>query len=208
MLKEYLEKTYGYNEPIFLTELTGVTANDNSMRQSIKRMVKSGTLKRFDNGIYYLPKASRLLNKSYLDPIKVIIRKYIRNDMETFGYFTGATFANQLGITTQMPAILEITTNRESSKGRIVTIGTQKIRLKGSSIKITAQNAELLQFLDMVSQIDKYAELSDAEIQDILRNYIQQKKFTRTQLLTYTSVITGNAAKRLIEGGLIYDFTS
>lgn len=51
MLKEYLEETYGYNEPIFLTDLTAATVNANSMRQSVKRMVKSGTLKRFDTGI-------------------------------------------------------------------------------------------------------------------------------------------------------------
>lgn len=208
MLKEYLEKTYGYNEPIFLTDLVMNTANANAMRQSVKRMVKSGTLQRFDTGIYFLPKASRLLNKSYLDPVKVIIRKYIRNDSEVFGYFTGATFANQLGLTTQMPALLEITTNKESTKGRTVTIGNQKVRLKSSSLEITQKNAELLQFIDAVSQIDKYAELSDSELQSTLRTYIQEKNFTRTQLLSITPVITGTTAKKLIEGGLIYDFTS
>lgn len=207
MLKEYLEKNYGYNEPIFLTELSTIVDNNNSMRQSIKRMVKSGTLKRFDTGIYYLPKESQLLNQSYLDPIKVIIRKYIKNDTEVFGYFTGATFANQLGVTTQMPAVLEITTNKESSKGRNVTIGNQKVRLKGSSIKITSQNAELLQFLEAISQINKYSEHSDLDTQSILRNYIKQKNFSRAQLLTLTSEITGATAKHLLEGGLIYDFT-
>ncbi len=206
MLKEYLEETYGYNEPIFLTDLTTATVNANSMRQSVKRMVKSGTLKRFDTGIYYLPKASRLLNKSYLDPVKVIIRKYLQNDAEVFGYFTGATFANQLGLTTQMPAILEIATNKESTKGRIVTIGTQKVRLKRPFVEINQENADLLQFLDGVSQIDKYAELSDTEIQTTLRAYVKQKNFSRSQLISVTSIITGTTAKRLIEGGLIYDF--
>lgn len=208
MLKEYLEETYGYNEPIFLTDLAMNTANANSMRQSVKRMVKSGTLQRFDTGIYYLPKASRLLNKSYLDPTKVIIRKYIRNNTEVFGYFIGATFANQLGLTTQIPAILEIATNKESTNGRIVTIGNQKVRLKRPSLEINEENAELLQFLDAISQIDKYAELSDNEIQTTLRNYVQKQQFSRTQLLSVTSAITGITAKRLIEGGLIFDFTS
>lgn len=208
MLKEYLEETYGYNEPIFLTDLTMNTANTNSLRQSVKRMVKSGTLLRFDTGIYYLPKASRLLNKSYLDPLKVIIRKYIQNNTEIFGYFTGATFANQLGITTQMPAIYEIATNKESTKGRLVTIGNQKVRLKRPSLEINQDNATLLQFLEAVSQIDRYAELSDNEIQTTLRAYIAEQKFNRSQLLSVTPAITGFTAKRLIEGGLIYDFTS
>lgn len=180
MLKEYLEKTYGYNEPIFLTDLTMNTANANSIRQSVKRMVKSGTLLRFDTGIYYLPKASRLLSKSYLDPVKVVIRKYIRNNTEVFGYFTGAAFANQLGITTQMPIILEIATNKESTNGRIVTIGNQKVRLKKPALEINQENAGLLQFLDAISQIDKYAELSDNDIQSALRTYMQKQHFSRT----------------------------
>ena len=36
---------------------------------------------------------------------------------EIYGYFAGATFANQIGLTTQMPAVLESVTSRESTKG-------------------------------------------------------------------------------------------
>ena len=63
MLKEYLEKNYGYNEPIFINEIRLDGLNDNALRQYFKRMLKSGDLARFDTGIYYLPKASRLLKK-------------------------------------------------------------------------------------------------------------------------------------------------
>ena len=80
-------------------------------------MVQSGDIIRFDTGVYYLPKASRILKKSYLDPMKVIIRKYIKNAGETYGYFSGATFANQIGLTTQMPTVLEIVTSRRIHQG-------------------------------------------------------------------------------------------
>ena len=83
MLKEYLEETYGCNEPIFISEIKLDNLNDNALRQYFKRMVKSGDLIRFDTGIYYLPKQSRLLKKSYLDPLKVVSRKYIQNSSET-----------------------------------------------------------------------------------------------------------------------------
>lgn len=85
MLKEYLEKTYGYNEPILISEIKLESLNDNALRQYFKRMVKSGDLIRFDTGVYYLSKDSRLLEKPYLDPIKVITRKYIENGTETYG---------------------------------------------------------------------------------------------------------------------------
>lgn len=56
-------KNYGYNEPIFINEIRLDGLNDNALRQYFKRMLGSGDLARFDTGIYYLPKASRLLKK-------------------------------------------------------------------------------------------------------------------------------------------------
>lgn len=208
MLKEYLEKTYGYNEPIFISEIQLEGVNDNALRQYFKRMLKSGDIARFDTGIYYLPKASRLLKKSYLDPMKVIIRKYIKNESGTYGYFSGAAFANQLGLTTQMPAVLEIVTSKESTKGRNVTVGSQTVRLKRPAVGITSENAGLLQFLDAVSQAEKYSEFSEQETGKLLRNYARGQNYSKELLSSVMPAITGAMAKRLIEWGIIYEFAS
>ena len=104
MLKSYLLENYGYNEPIFLNDLKIEELSENAVRQSVKRLVANGFLERYDNGIYYIPKQGGLLGKSYLDPFLVIMRKYVRSKSETFGYVTGISFVNQLGLTTQMPA--------------------------------------------------------------------------------------------------------
>ncbi len=85
------------------------------MRQSVKRLVANGFLRKgMIMVFYYIPKQGGLLGKSYLDPFLVIMRKYVRSKSETFGYVTGISFVNQLGLTTQMPAIIEIVTNKES----------------------------------------------------------------------------------------------
>jgi len=206
MLKEYLEKNYGYNEPIFISEIQLDGVNDNALRQYFKRMTKSGELERFDTGIYYLPKASKLLKKSYLDPMKVIIRKYIKNTDETYGYFSGATFANQIGLTSQMPATLEIVTSKESTKGRDVTVGPQPVRLKRPPIEVTSENALLLQFLDAVSQAEKYSELSELETITLLKKYAQNQNFNQNLLSRVLPAVTGSTAKKLIEWGIIYEF--
>ena len=86
MLKSYLLENYGYNEPIFLNDLKIEGLSENAVRQSVKRLVAKGFLERYDNGIYYIPKAGGLLGKSYLDPLLVIMRKYVRNKYETYGY--------------------------------------------------------------------------------------------------------------------------
>lgn len=206
MLKDYLKETYGYNEPIFINEIKLEYFTDNALRQSFKRMVKYGELIRFDTGIYYLPDDSRLLKKTYLDPLKVISCKYVQRNSDIFGYFSGAFFANQLGLTTQMPAVIEIVTNKESTKGRTVTIGGQSVRLKHSSIDITKENAALLQFLDIVTKIEKYTELTINDAAAVLRQYIQKYNFSKTQLAGVLSAVTAQTAKKLIEWGLIYEF--
>ena len=201
-------ENYGYNEPIFLNELSVEGFSKNAIRQSVKRLTANGFLERYDSGIYYIPKSGGLLGKSYLDPSVVIMRKYVENKSNQYGYITGLSFANQLGLTTQMPAVIEIVTNREATNGRTVFLGNQRVRVKRSVIAVSDSNAELLQFLDSVGQAEKYTELTIEETVDILITYIRKKKFTKGQLSDVSSALTGATAKKMIEWGIIYEFAS
>ena len=208
MIKDYLIDNYGYNEPIFLNDLLVEGISENAVRQSVKRLVAYGFLERYDSGIYYIPKSGGLLGKSYLDPSIVIMRKYVENNSNKYGYITGLSFANQLGLTTQMPAVIEIVTNREATNGRTLMVGNQKVRVKKSAIPVSEDNAELLQLLDSVGQAEKYTELTMKETVEILSAYIRKKKFTKEQLSDVSSALTGATAKKLIEWGIIYEFAS
>lgn len=208
MLKTYLMENYGYNEPIFLNDLAIEGLSDNAVRQSVKRLVASGFLERYDNGIYYIPKRDGLLGKSYLDPSMVIMRRYVQNKSEIYGYLTGISFANQLGLTTQMPAVIEIVTNREASNGRMITVGSQRVRIKKPAITVRDSNAELLQLLDTIGQAEKYTELTKKETIETLISYMRKKRFTKEQLSEVSAVITGATAKKMIEWGMIYEFAS
>ncbi len=208
MLKSYLLENYGYNEPIFLNDLKIEGLSENAVRQSVKRLVAKSFLERYDNGIYYIPKAGGLLGKSYLDPLLVIMRKYVRNKYETYGYITGLSFVNQLGLTTQMPAVIEIVTNTEATNGRTVMVGSQKVRIKKSAVPVSNNNVELLQLLDCIVQAEKYTELSLKETVDTMLSYVRQKRFTKEQLSEVSYAINGATAKKLIEWGIIYEFRS
>ena len=208
MLKSYLMENYGYNEPIFLNDLIVEGLSENAVRQSVKRLVANGFLERYDNGIYYIPKRGGLLGKSYLDPFLVIMRKYVQNKSETYGYVTGISFANQLGLTTQMPAVIEVVTNRESTNGRMIMVGNLKVRIRKPSVRVSDSNAGILQLLDSIGQAEKYTELPLEETIDTMISYIRQKRFTKEQLSEVSSTITGATAKKLIEWGMIYEFAS
>ena len=208
MLKTYLLENYGYNEPILLNDLVVEGLSENAVRQSVKRLVASGFLERYDKGIYYIPKRGGLLAKSYLDPSVVIMRKYVQNKSEIYGYVTGISFANQLGLTTQMPAVIEVVTNREATNGRMITVGSQRVRIKKPAITVSDSNAELLQLLDTIGQAEKYSELTIEETIETLLAYMRKKRFTKEQLSEVSSVLTGATAKKLIEWGMIYEFAS
>ena len=107
-----------------------------------------------------------------------------------------------------MPAVIEIVTNREATNGRMITIGKQSVRIKKSDIIVSQSNAELLQLLDSIGQAEKYTELSIEETINILIRYVRKKHFTKEQLSEVSSILTGATAKKLIEWGMIYEFTS
>lgn len=208
MLKDYLMENYGYNEPIFINDLFIEGISENAVRQSVKRLAASGFLERYDSGIYYIPKRGGILGKSNLDPNIVIMRKYVQNKSDKYGYVTGLSFANELGLTTQMPAIIEVVTNREATNGRMVMVGNQKVRVKKSSVPISESNAELLQLLDAIGQAEKYTELTIKETIEKLIVYMRKKRFTQKQLSEVSYILTGTTAKKLIEWEMIYEFAS
>jgi len=133
--------------------------------------------------------------------------KYIKNGTETYGYFSGAYFSSQLGLTTQMPSVIEIVTDKEATKGRTITVGSQNVRLRYPAIQITKENALLLQFLDAVSTAEKYAEFPQQEMTALLKQYLCKHSFTRKQLAEALPSVTAQTAKKLIEWELIYEFS-
>ena len=56
MLFEYLLETYGQNEPIFVSDIRYKDWSTNYIRQQIKKLTDEGKLRRYDTGIYFIPK--------------------------------------------------------------------------------------------------------------------------------------------------------
>ena len=65
----YIENNYKPNEPIFLSELNIPGMKAVSVRQQMKKLTESGRLKRFDTGIYYIPKKSMFRSGSSLSAL-------------------------------------------------------------------------------------------------------------------------------------------
>ena len=116
MLFEYLLETYGQNEPIFVSDIRYKDWSTNYIRQQIKKLTDEGKLRRYDTGIYFIPKPSPFRSGSQLSRDKVITQKYLTDNGKLCGYVGGVMFANQLGLTTQVPMICEVTTNKATNE--------------------------------------------------------------------------------------------
>lgn len=118
-----------------------------------------------------------------LNPNKVIERKYLTENGERIGFYTGITAFQRIGLSTQMSNVPEIQTNNENSKLRRVKVGSQEVILRKARVKITNQNSSVLQFLEMMNSAA--AGYFDEERKEILRNWMQKMNITRQFVTEY-----------------------
>lgn len=204
-IMQILLDKYNYNEPIFLRDVKIDYISEENIRQIFSRLVKLGKLERYSQGVYYIPKNSPL-GKSKIPSRKVYERKFISDGKNIYGYYAGLTLQNAIGITTQVPNIIEIITNREKSRLREVTIGNQKLRLRKARATITTKNVKVLQLLELLNTID-INKLSDKQKQ-ILINFIRTQNIKKNDVISYIKYYPAKVSKDIIESEIINEFTS
>ena len=70
--------------------------------------------------------------------------RYINRRGKVEGYYSGYTFANQVGVTSQVPVTIEIVSNEASAKVRDIKIKDQTIRLRKPKTTVIKDNAKVL----------------------------------------------------------------
>lgn len=173
MLLEYLKENYKINEPIFISDID-LPVTNNNLRQMFKVLCDKGKIMRYDTGIYYLQGTSRLKGSVSISASEVARYKYILRNNQINGYYTGYTFANQLGLTTQVPYMIEIVSNQASAKCREVKLRNQKIMLRRPCTKITRENCNILQLLDLLKDFEQYVDNDMNEATKRIIMYIKE----------------------------------
>lgn len=200
-LYDSLLKTYGTNEPIFSSEISFEDYSRPWISKQLSQLCEDGRIIRYEKGVYYIP-TDTVFGKSLLNPRKVIERKYISNNGDIIGYYSGLTLQNQLRLTTQMSNVIEIYTNNEPTRVRDVLVGKQKVQLRRARTTITAANAAVLSFLELMNTLDPV--MLDDEKKSILISYIADRKIKRKDITAYAPYFPDNAMRTLIESEVIY----
>lgn len=204
MLYEYLQQNYAPSEPILISEIQMDGVSMNNVRQQIKRLTDSGKLRRFDTGIYYLPAPSLFKSGSAPSLAKVIECKYLRGGQDCCGYLTGVAFANQIGVTTQVPMIYEVVTNKATTECKKTTLGRTRILLRKPRAMVTAVNAKPLQLLDFLKEVDLLAEAKGRELSQRVLEYMRRSGVSFQDLEPYLPLYPDKIFRNMYETGLLY----
>ncbi|GHV02708.1 hypothetical protein FACS1894211_14670 [Clostridia bacterium] len=194
-LIERLKELYGCDEPIMAAEILSAW-NEYSrpmVFRLLKRYTESGSLARFDTGIYYIP-TDTFLGKSKLDPQKVINKRFIESGGDVFGYYAGMGLFNGLGLTTQVPMTAEIVTEKETTRVRKVMVGKAKVLLRRAKTNINKSNAPALQFLEAMKFI--YEPLDEYQVEN-LREFVRLNNVKEKDVLTYSNLFPKRAMENL-----------
>lgn len=201
---DYLLNLYGYNEPILYNEINYKNYSRPWLQKELISLCEQGRLMRFEKGIYYIPSVT-MLGVSRMDAKKVIKKKYIDNGKDIIGYYSGVTFLNMLGLSTQVPNVAEIYTNNENSRIRKTPVGSQKVILRKSRKKVSRDNVAVLSFLELMNFTD--AKFYDNEKIEIVKQYIENNGITQEDILEYAPSFPDKAMRTLVESGVIFNVT-
>lgn len=204
-----LKEAYGYDVPIFLSQIRIGGKTKEAIRKDLSRAVKKGEIDRYDDGIYYFSRLVPTLNrKSTVSYEDIITKKFIRDDygidgldINTYGYYSGYTFQNQIGISTQVPATEEITTNNTSCN-RIYHCNGMRTILRKPPIKITAQNYKALQFFEMFNWLSEWEYEDNKEL--LFKYY---KKNLILDDFKYSKYFKGKCLMRFYKDMIDYEIT-
>ena len=203
-LYDYLVNNFKLNEPIILSNLKVDGMSYDNLRQQMKKLVDDGKVRRYENGVYYLPKASILNLDLGLNPETVLEYKYLTEDGKECGCMTGLMFFNQLGLTSQVPMVYEIATNKATNNYRETTVGNSRLIIKKPRTTVTKDNYKVLQFLDLLKDVDVFSELSGKQLQEQLVKYMKFANIKLSDMEPYFDYYPDKLYKNLVKTKVIF----
>ena len=111
-------------------------------------------------------------------------------------------------MTTQVPYTLEIVSNAASANVRQVDVKGRKVVLRKPKTMVTAQNYRILQFLDLLKDIEVYADDTDEDVAARLAKYVKDENMKQADVDRYLPLYPDKVYKNLYEMRLYNAFAS
>lgn len=202
-LYEYLKENYGESEPILISDIQIKEMSATNLSRQIKKLEDEGKIKKYDAEICFIPKQTMFKSGSIISRNAIIEKKYLKNKDTVFGYISGIMFANWIGLTTQVPAIYEIVTNRMIEDYQETSIASVKVILHKSRVTITEDNYRILQFLDLLEDIDSIVDTKEERLKQRIFCYMKDMMFTFSMLEPYLPYYQDKLYRNMYEVGVL-----
>ncbi len=201
MLYNYIKEYYKEAEPIFLSDLLKTNTNEPDLNQQLKELCEKGLLQQYDEEVYFIPKKTTL--NSIVGPNADMVARYrfISKGDNVDGFYAGNTFANQIGISTQVPYVIEIVSNNVLDDGEVL-IGNRRFVVRKPLVPITKENVHVLQMLALLVNLDAYLDCSDEETREKFEEYISIYGITKSDVELYIKEYPESTLEYYYELGL------
>ena len=204
VLYNYIREHYKEAEPIFFSDLEREDITRSALNQQLKKLCDKGLLEKYDVGVYFIPKKT-LLNSTIGPNADMVARyRFISKGNNIDGFYGGNSFANQIGISTQVPQVVEIVSNNTNSSDREVRIGNRRFYVKIPIVQITKENVYVLQMLELLKNLDAYLDYSYEEAREKFAEYISFHGIKRSDVDMYIRKYPVATFKYYYELGLDY----
>lgn len=201
MLYNYIKAHYKEAEPIFFSDLLREDIADSALNQQLKELCEKGLLQQYDEEVYFIPKKT-ILNSTIGPSADMVARyRFISKGDNVDGFYAGNTFANQIGISTQVPYVIEIVSNNVSDDGEVL-IGNRRFDVRKPTVPITKENVHVLQMLELLVNLDAYLDYTYKEAREKFAEYISIHEIKRCDVDLYIRKYPISTFKHYHELGL------
>ena len=197
MFIKRIEKAFKPGKPIYTEDILLLYPEFTKayVFRLLKKAEKNGELVRFSRGVYCIPKKT-FFGYSTLSSGMVANDRYIRNNETVYGLYSGLTLLNQFAISTQVPNVVEIVTNNETTRKRTVIIDGVKFIIRKSRFEITKDNYFYYTVLQLFLELGINPSLNDFSKKKI-KEYLVSNNIDQNRLIKYAMFFPAQVAKNL-----------
>lgn len=98
----------------------------------------------------------------------------------------------------------EVVSNRATRDRRGTMFGSAKVVVRRPKVTVTEGNYKILQFLDLIRDIDMYSEVTGDSLNEKLYRYMDKAGLTVSEMKPYLSYYPDKLYKNLVETGVIF----
>jgi hypothetical protein len=192
-----ISNKYPERMPILKENLKSILniENEHSLNQALSYLVSFGIIKRYENGIYYIPSSNNKFSHLVPSIHDIVEAKYLENAQ---GIRTGAYLLYQYKFTSQVSTFYEILTNNVSRHTRSKQLYNGQVYISYPPFDVNETNINYLEFLEIVKHI-KYSDYEINKNLMMLNELINRLNLNKEKLIQYSDYYNGRRYSKFRE---------